>query len=487
MTQDQDRPMLRAVAVVAGLSGLAALILLGIQLPADPAIGVTASDSPFTDEGWYVLGARNLALLGRLATDDWQLAWATLPFTLVVTAAFELLDVGIVQARVVSVVCSVAAIGVVTGLVTRRLGTAAGIAAGIAMATSSLMLFYGRLAILEPMVALFLTAGVVLLLSRATDRPLARGVAAGAAFALAIGTKPSAALAVTGIIVGVVVAGRLAVPRLGPRAVAAVGTIAAVGAAWVLVVIPQPGVLDSILRIWAVQAAPASATDVWQRVIDYVGESDRAIPMTAPLLVGSMLGIGLIAVRWRSLDPGRRALAGAAIGWIAFGMATLLVASYRPSRYVVPMLPAMAILTGLAVALAVERLRPARAASAVATVALCIGVAVPGVRDVVGWTAGATYRLPQIQVELLGRVADGHAIEGAGGPTFAMRVPVPAIVARPGLNDGDLYATHGVRWLLADPQARPAWAADHPDAWEARERIACYPWPSGEACLIRIP
>ena len=84
-------------------------------------------------------------------------------------------------------------------------------------------------------------------------------------------------------------------------------------------------------------------------------------------------------------------------------------------------------------------------------------------------------------------MTDGHAIEGAGGPTFAMRVPVPAIVARPGLNDGDLYATHGVRWLLADPQARPAWAADHPEAWAARELIACYPWPSGEACLIRIP
>ena len=95
--------MLPAAAVAAGISALAALILLGIQLPADPAVGVTASDSPFTDEGWYVLGARNLALLGRLATDDWQLAWATLPFTVVVTAAFEMLDVGIVQARIVSV------------------------------------------------------------------------------------------------------------------------------------------------------------------------------------------------------------------------------------------------------------------------------------------------------------------------------------------------------------------------------------------------
>ncbi len=120
--------------------------------------------------------------------------------------AFEILDVG--SRRIVSIVCSVATVAVVAAMVTRRLGAMAGIVAGIAMASSSLTLFYGRLAILEPMVALFLTAGVVLLLSHATDRPVVRGVAAGTAFALAIGTKPSAALAVAGIIVGVVI-GRL--------------------------------------------------------------------------------------------------------------------------------------------------------------------------------------------------------------------------------------------------------------------------------------
>ena len=209
MIHEQERRILPAAGVAAGLGGMVTLILLGIQLSADPAVGVTASDSPFTDEGWYVLGARNLVLLGRLATDDWQLAWATLPFTLVVTAAFEILDVGIVQARIVSVLCSVAAVVLVATMVTRRLGAVAGVVAGMAMASSSLMLFYGRLAILEPMVALFLTAGVVLLLSHATDRPLTRGFAAGAAFALAIGTKPSAALAVAGIIFGVAVASQV--------------------------------------------------------------------------------------------------------------------------------------------------------------------------------------------------------------------------------------------------------------------------------------
>ena len=309
-----------------------------------------------------------------------------------------------------------------------------------------------------------------------TDRPVARGVAAGAAFALAIGTKPSAALAVAGIIVGIVVAGRSAVPGLGRRAVAAVGTIAAAGAAWAIVVIPQPGVLDSILRIWAVQAAPASAIDVWQRVIDYVGESDRAIPMTAPLLVGSVLGIGLVAAQLAVARPRpararrrRDRLAG-----VRDGDAARRVVSAEPVRR------ADAAGDGDP-----HRLRGRARRGAPAPRQGGRGGWRPS-RSASAWhfrAFGTSWDGRQVRRIGFRRsrrsssswMTDGHAIEGAGSPTFAMRVPVPAIVARPGLNDGDLYATHGVRWLLADPQARPAWASDHPDAWADRERIACYP------------
>jgi len=70
---------------------------------------------------------------------------------------------------------------------------------------------------------------------------------------------------------------------------------------------------------------------------------------------------------------------------------------------------------------------------------------------------------------------------------MAMRIPVPTIVSRSFVNAGDLYATHDVRWLLFNRAMTPTWASLHADAWEAREIIVCYPWPSGEACLIRLP
>ena len=94
-----------AALVAAGIAVVVA-VLLGIQLSADPIDGFTFSNSPFTDEGWSVLGARNQALLDTWSTDEWQLFWAQLPFNVAVLAAFEALGVGIVQARMVSVVCS---------------------------------------------------------------------------------------------------------------------------------------------------------------------------------------------------------------------------------------------------------------------------------------------------------------------------------------------------------------------------------------------
>ena len=96
-------------APAAIVAGLAAVALLGLQLPADPATGVTASGAPFTDEGFQVLGARNLVLLGTWARDEWPLPWVELPFTITVAGTFELMGVGILQARLVSLACSVIA------------------------------------------------------------------------------------------------------------------------------------------------------------------------------------------------------------------------------------------------------------------------------------------------------------------------------------------------------------------------------------------
>src|SRR5688500_11719792 len=115
-------------------------VLLVLQITADPATGVTFSASPFTDEGWSVLGARNQALLGRWSTDEWQLFWAQLPFNVAVLGAFEVAGVGIIQARVVAIACAVAATGLLAVMLARRLGPGPAAIGGIGLATSAMLL-----------------------------------------------------------------------------------------------------------------------------------------------------------------------------------------------------------------------------------------------------------------------------------------------------------------------------------------------------------
>jgi 4-amino-4-deoxy-L-arabinose transferase-like glycosyltransferase len=244
-------------AVVA-LAALVTLLLLGLQLSADPATGFSFSNGPFTDEGFSVLGARNQALLGRFATDDWQRWVAQLPFNVVVAAVFEAFGVGIIQARLVSVLASVGAVALLTGLTLRHFGRAGALVAGIGLATSALWLYYGRLAMLEPMESFFLVLGFVVLFSRCRlERlgPWGQGLLGGAALALAIATKPSAAIEATGILLAVLVARRPQADA-GRRVLGASAAIAAAGLTWLGIVMLQTAPLAEITRVWPQQTLP---------------------------------------------------------------------------------------------------------------------------------------------------------------------------------------------------------------------------------------
>ncbi len=462
------------------------VVLLVLQVTADPATGITFSDSPFTDEGWSVLGARNQALLGRWSTDEWRLFWAQLPFNVAILGAFEVAGVGIIQARAVAIACTAAGTGVLAAMLAWRLGPGPAAIGGIGLATSTLILYYGRLAILEPMVVLFLVAGFALLFVAWVDRPPLGGMLVGAALALAIGTKPSAAFAVIGMLAGALALG-WGVPGIRTRILAALGVIVAAGAAWLIVVLPQEGLLEVILKIWPRQPLPTSLPELVIRVGRYARASDGTLILAAPLLAGFAVGALLVMRRRRSLPPVWRVMAGAAAGWFLLGMLLLVLLPYRPNRYVVPLLPPLAVMTALAVVILRDRPGFAGLRTAPIVAGLCLAIAAPGAAAVTEWMSRATHRLPEIQATLLETITDGRAVEGGAGPTMAMRVPVAAIVPRFDVNAGDLYEEHDVGWVLVDPGSAPAWVAHHADAWAAREEAGCFPWGSGEACLVRVP
>ena len=89
MTSPRRRTRIDAWALLAVVGPV--VVVLALLLPfvdADPVAGVVSSNSPFTDEAWSVLNARNWAMFGTPATDEWTLHLVTLPFTVIDALVF---------------------------------------------------------------------------------------------------------------------------------------------------------------------------------------------------------------------------------------------------------------------------------------------------------------------------------------------------------------------------------------------------------------
>ncbi len=462
---------------------LLALALLLPRLDADPTLGVTWSSSPFTDEGWSVMGARNAILLGRWTTDEWQLVITQLPLNAVAFGVFSAFGVGIVQARIVSVVCSAVTVGLIAWLVGRRVGRSAGLIAAAVLATSPLFIYYGRLAILEPMVITALVATGCLLLAARSRSSWRVGILVGLAGAVAIGTKVSAAAPLIGILAGATVipgSGRQALAR---RSVIAIAVMVGLGLAWALAVMASGISIPAAIRPWPETGISLDPATILLRVFQFFAwDYDQAL--VYGFLIGILGLVGLVAVAqdWRRLDERQQRVAGMAVGWIVVGLGVLLISSYRPNRYLVAMLPPFAILAGMglsSIARRAGRLRP------VAVGGLLVLLVASGVRF--DRSTPETHDLVHAQADLAARLPRGAVVEGGLAPTLAMRAAVTTIVVQGEVNRGDLYTRHGVRWILAPRNYVPDWVATHASAWASREIVACYPWRPRDVCLVRVP
>jgi len=493
------------------LIAVAFFVLLAVFAGVDPARGVTASTSPFTDEGWNVLNARNFVLFGRWATDGWAMDLVNYPFSLLEAAWLAVAGIGIVQARLLVIAIGAIAVGTLGLGLRRPLGGMGASLAAAALGGSALLLYYGRLAYLEPLVMLWL---ILALLALTRERPsYAGGLVAGVAIALAIATKASAGAAAVGMLGGFAAAGwadRHVRRALAGAAVAAM----AVALVWVLVVaLPQPAALATDLRIWAPEPLPRSLQQLIDRIASYPTRSDGGIPLALPLLLAGAGGLVVVVARRAGLDMRQRRLAAACVGWFVAGMGVLLVVPYRPNRYLVPLLPPLAVLAGLGFAAAAAWLagraegespgpgsdtarapagqrsgRRPRALPAALAALLALALVLPGVALDIGWMASTPTSLPGVQTRVAALIPAGAAVQGDLAPVLAMRTGGPTIVSRPAtnVNAGDLYVTHAVRWVFTSG-APPQWASLHPAAWAARVREICASWGPGVTCLYRLP
>lgn len=482
-------------AVPAILATLAVFVVLAAFLSVDPPSGVTGSNSPFTDEAWNVLNARNLVILGRWSTDDWNRQLVSIPFMLAHVLAFQLGGVGIVQARLVSVIGTALTVLAVGWGLRRPLGSGPALLAALALGSCALVLYYGRLALLEPTVGLWLTFGCLLVLAADGPRAALAGIAAGLCFGAAIGTKPNAAFAVAGLLMAVAAADGWRSDAVRRWLAAALGTLLVLGLAWTLLVyLPNRAQVAAVVQSWPAEALPRTAGELWRRVIGYFFiYNDTTLGLAGPLLIGGTAG-GLVALAtWRQRTPFERRLVAAAGAWGVTSFAVLAVLPYHPNRYAVPIMPAMAILMAVGAAVLTARLRARISSSGLLLAGLAVAGAlmVPGLLRYGTWVSSTSAALPQIQARLVDAVPPGAVVEGRYAPLYLMRAPVVTLFSSPAwhLNEGDLYRTQDVRWVVASDDDIPSWALDaEASAWAARQVVFCAPWGAEPTvCLYHLP
>jgi len=481
----------------AALVGLGLIGLLGVYVGLDPARGVTFSGSPFSDEGWNALNSRNLVLLGKWATDAWQLQWVHLPYSVLVAGAFSVLGVGIIQLRLVSIVLVGVTAATLAGSLARPLGRGPAVVAGLAFGANALILYYGRLGYLEDLVVAALVAGSVLVLLDGRA-PLRSGVAGGLLLAIAIGTKPNAAFSVVGFLLGALLAGAGRDCNARRRFAAAAATIIVAGAAWlVTIAIPnRDAIAVDVNGIWPTVVLPHDLRSLRAALTAFIHGDDQLGALIGPLAIAAIGAVAVIATRWQAMTAERRRLAGAAAGWIVLGLGIIVVARYHPNRYAVPVVPGFAILTAVGLAELLDWLGERagrtgrRAPGRIASGTIALALVAPGLLAMAGWVAGGASTLPDLQRAYAAEVPAGAAVAGADAPVFLMAARVATIVTGAGPhppNAGDLYAQAGVRWYLDTEAATPEVATSHPSAWAARERIRCDPWAGVTFCLYRVP
>ncbi|MDF2734843.1 MAG: hypothetical protein K0S97_1466 [Chloroflexota bacterium] len=483
---------LERIALV-GLPLLVAIVLLS-AIDRDPAQDITFSNAPFSDEGWRVVNARNFVLLGAWATDDWALHMVQFPLSLAQAVVFSIAGVGLVQARLISVAAAVAMAGILLIGLRRPLGLAGAVAAAVAVSLSALTLYYGRLALLELPVALALSLAAVGVIHVERGSIGRWACVCGLAIAVAFGLKANALPSVLGIL-GAGAVRSIREPEIRRFLLLVIVIVAAGAVAWLAAIaVPNWTKLGALISEHAV--IPRSVADWLAFVGRFATKNDRLFGLAWPLLTAA--GAGAVIAIWDSVcarrdrtvtlpHSARVTLLG--ILWAGAGLIGIASFEYQPNRYVVPILPGMALLVGAGVSVVwtrmADRARWVRAASAIA---LIVVLAAPGLLMDAEWRAETGQRALEGQEAVERILPSGTEVVGGYAALFAMRVPSATIVTNVGtINRGDLY-DEGIRWYFIDNDASRL-SRDHPVEWAARQERWCTTWgQSGtRTCLVELP
>jgi 4-amino-4-deoxy-L-arabinose transferase-like glycosyltransferase len=494
------RPARRAGLIGGLVLAAVVLALLAPFATADPPAGLTASNAPWTDEGFNLANARERVLTGAFATGDIDRSLTNGAYSAVAAVVFAARGPNLAAGRAISMVAVAGAVLLLAVGLAEALGTLPALLAAAVLAGADLVLEYGRLALVEPLVVLLLTVAFVLAV-RAPSRPSPwAGAGLGLALAAAVSVKAIALLPALATLAVVLVA---ALARRDRRALAmglvGLGVALAAGLVWLLAVaLPNLDRLRTGLEIWPRVSYLAAPWTLAGRLWRYLAAgSDGAAWRSLPLLAAAALGLVALAVSWRRLAPAARdglLIAGLwGIGlWAALGVGDYLPTHYvAPNRYVVPALPGLAVLGGFGLAwLAGTVARQGTARTAVAVV-LALAVAVPGTARYLAAAAGSGHQRERDQRTLAAALPPRAVVFGAYAPTLLFDTRARLISTWPpaGANVDDPVGRFGVSHVLAAGPADPADPTTQVPAFrdlDGRRPLARVEWDGRSVSLYQV-
>ena len=424
-TRPGDEGAVTPGQVLAGLL-LAALVLwlLAPFAGVDPPGGLTASNAPWTDEGFNLADARERVLAGHFATGDVDRSLTNGAYSVLAAAMFTVTGPSLAAGRALSMVAVAVAVLLLALGLARPLGRPAALLAAASLGGANLVLEHGRLALVEATVVALL-AGAFVLATRAAWRPSpAAGTGVGLLVAAAVSVKAIALLPGMVMLAVVLVAAAVRRDRAAMgMGLAGLATLVLAGGAWLAAVaLPNWDRFRTALAIWPRVEYLDSPVALAGRLGRYLADSDQALGRSLPLLVAAAIGLAALARRWPRLAPAARdALVMAALWgvglWLAVAVADYLPDHYgAPNRYVVPALPGLAVLAGFGLAdLAAVAGRGRARVAGVVGVVLGVAVALPGVVGVPGRGHG------QRALARTGPAGPGHLAARPGGRVRRLR------------------------------------------------------------------
>lgn len=338
---------------------------------ADPPLRMGGSGGIFSDEGSFTNNARNLLLFGRAFMDEWNSYQYTPVLHILQLPVFYVFGVGLLQERLIPMVFGIATVWLLFLFAARAWGREAGYYAAFFLATSYFAIVHNRLGLVETP-QMFIMVLAVVLWQRARANHPAFVAASGVTVALVVITKSLALWFAAAFYVAAAL--EVLVAPTGARkeplrrfALALLASGATMVLWYFLFYLPNRSDLLRFGAAYKHLSIPATPARLFQNlnslpVLNYYRPEWVALGAALLAAGGLLLGSGRQEIRERSE-------VWLMVLWFLAGVITLDILNYTPTRYFVPLAPAIAALAGWGLA-AFRRPVPERIAFGTAPIGL---------------------------------------------------------------------------------------------------------------------